>query len=622
MDGFGVKDFDSVHKRCCCPIHAENTPSFIFSPKTNSCHCFGACGRNYDVIDAFMHQGLTYMQAVQKLFELAGVAYGFGELGVRTKRSYNYPKPEQNEVKDAVYAYLAKRKISKETVDYLDIRQDSKGNIAFNYYDLNDTLTMVKYRPTRKIAHGENKNWCQQGADTTPILFNMNRINVDQPLLITSGELDCAAAVESGFINAVSIPLGDGNTHWIPECQDWLEQFKEIIIAHDNDESGLKFVKEVVPRLGSWRCKIVNIPEYYEDEEGKKHSVKDINEMLYFFGKDKVLEAIVNAQDSPVPSLVDFADVEDVDLTDIDGIRFGIDALDKELMRLFYGSFTIISGTPGSGKTSFLYQLICQALDQEKNCQVYSKELPAWMSRNWLMYLLAGRRHLVEYVSPEGATYYRVKPEAKKKISDFYRGKLMLYKDDWSNDVKSIQDSMIDSVRKYGSKLFLLDNMTTIDLGANDDNKWQKQTELVNQLIQFSMKYNVCTILVCHPRKMQDLTENVGLYELSGTANLINLAHRAISLRRIGKKEKAGIPNAKGDGWVKPPCPYDVVVSVQKDRLRGRANLECGLYYDVPSRRFFTKPEEFEHNYAWDTTEYIDHVPYPVVDTEEEIFGK
>ena len=52
MDGFGVKDFDSVHKRCCCPIHAENTPSFIFSPKTNSCHCFGACGRNYDVIDA------------------------------------------------------------------------------------------------------------------------------------------------------------------------------------------------------------------------------------------------------------------------------------------------------------------------------------------------------------------------------------------------------------------------------------------------------------------------------------------------------------------------------------------------------------------------------------------
>ncbi len=218
MDGFGVKDFDSVHKRCCCPIHAENTPSFIFSPKTNSCHCFGACGRNYDVIDAFMHQGLTYMQAVQKLFELAGVAYGFGELGVRTKRSYNYPKPEQNEVKDAVYAYLVKRKISKETVDYLDIRQDSKGNIAFNYYDLNDTLTMVKYRPTRKIAHGENKNWCQQGADTTPILFNMNRINVDQPLLITSGELDCAAAVEAGFINAVSIPLGDGNTHWIPEC--------------------------------------------------------------------------------------------------------------------------------------------------------------------------------------------------------------------------------------------------------------------------------------------------------------------------------------------------------------------------------------------------------------------
>ena len=32
------------------------------------------------------------------------------------------------------------------------------------------------------------KNWCQKGADTRPLLFNMNRVNISQPLLITEGE--------------------------------------------------------------------------------------------------------------------------------------------------------------------------------------------------------------------------------------------------------------------------------------------------------------------------------------------------------------------------------------------------------------------------------------------------
>ncbi|HAN21843.1 MAG TPA: hypothetical protein DCP51_09270 [Clostridiales bacterium] len=59
-----------------------------------------------------------------------------------------------------------------------------------------------------------------------PILYNMNKINYDNPLLITSGELDYAAAIEAGYLNAVIIPLGNGNTHWVIECWDFLENFK------------------------------------------------------------------------------------------------------------------------------------------------------------------------------------------------------------------------------------------------------------------------------------------------------------------------------------------------------------------------------------------------------------
>ena len=117
----------------------------------------------------------------------------------------------------------------------------------------------------------------------------------------------------------------------------------------------------------------------------------------------------------------------------------------------------------------------------------------------------------------------------------------MIYRDQYSNQVEDIQNSMVDAVRKYGSKLFIIDNLMTVDLGANEQNTNAKQTEFVNWLIQFSMKYNVATVLVAHPRKLQPGASNVGMYDISGTSNIINLAHRAFGLKRVTAKEQEGV---------------------------------------------------------------------------------
>ena len=82
-----------------------------------------------------MHTGLTYLEALQKLFEEAKMVVSFGEKGVKTKHQYRYPKEEPINEKENVYSYLAKRCISKQTIDTLDVREDANGNIVFNYYD-------------------------------------------------------------------------------------------------------------------------------------------------------------------------------------------------------------------------------------------------------------------------------------------------------------------------------------------------------------------------------------------------------------------------------------------------------------------------------------------------------
>jgi len=447
-----LQNYDTKNRKACCPYHSENTPSFIYNSKNYNFHCLG-CHKNVDIIDVFMEKGSTYIEAVEKLFDLAGISYSFGEKNIKTKYSYRYPTPVECDNKDKVYEYFKLRKISPATVDYCDVRQDEQGNVVFNYYDSNDVLTMVKYRPSRKIIKGENKTWCQKGADTTPLLFNMNRINTSKPLLITEGEPDTMAAIESGYTNTVSVPLGAGNFHWIEECWEWLEQFDSIIICSDNDEAGIKMQKEVVYRLGSWRCKIVNIPMFYEQNDKQKIRVKDLNEVLYYFGKEKVMEIITNASDTPVASIVNISEIEDMDLDKIDGVLTGIKSIDKELMKLFYGTLTIFTGSPSAGKTSFLYQIVCQSLEQDKGVWLFSKELPVTMTRNWLNYIMSGRRNLDCYKTKEGADFYKVKPSAKKSIGRYYNDKWFVYKDEQPSDLDSLLASAEETVRKYGVKL-------------------------------------------------------------------------------------------------------------------------------------------------------------------------
>lgn len=585
-------------------------------------HCFG-CGRNTDIIDAFMHTGMTYIDAVRNLFELAKIPYSFGEAGVRTKSQYRYPRPEENEDRHKAYAYLSLRGISEETAKWANIGQDRYGNVVMNYYDTNDVLCMVKYRPAHKIdkSKGESKCWCQKDSDTTPLLFNMNRVNVSQPLLITEGEMDCLAAIEAGYINAVSVPFGANNYNWIEENFDWLEQFNSIIICSDNDEAGIKMQKECVYRLGSWRTKFVEIPKTIEAKE-KIIPTKDLNDILYLLGKQAVLDLILKAKDSPVDSVRDFSDITNIDLDEIDGVKTGIQELDKKLMRLFYGTFTILTGVNGSGKSSFLSQLICNAIDEDKNVFLYSGELPNFQSKNWINYIFAGQRNVMEYQF-NGAPYWKVTPSAQEKINNFYKGKLFIYKDEYDHKAVSILKTMEDTTRKYGCKLHIIDNLTAVNLENNDQNKYQKQEEFVTSLIDFAKRFNVAVVMVVHPHKI-DAPRRLTKMDIQGISAIIDLAHRILSLYRVTSVDKRGIPKQKGDGWYKEPIKYDVICDILKDRMLGYEGCSTGLYYDKPSRRFFVDEQSLDWRYRWDDAERDTPLPYPppqLIEAEE-IFGK
>lgn len=578
-----------------------------------------ACNKTVDIIDVLMGKGRTFLESVQFLFDKAGIECSFGEQNVKTKHNYRYPHEEPINDKPNVVDYFGKRGISKNVLDYLDVREDNHGNAVFNFYDTNDVLTMVKYRPSHTVEKhsGQPKTWCQKDSDTAPLLFNMNRVNTSKPLLCTEGEIDCASAIEAGYLNTVSVPLGAGNLHWIEENWDWLDTFDDIIIWSDNDVAGEKMRKECIYRLGTWRTKYIVTPEYYEKEDGRKIPLKDINDCLQIGGKQFVMDLISAAKDVPVKSVVDYSEIEELDVSQMDGVQTGIKPLDNELGKLFYGTLTILSGRPGSGKTSLIDQAIAMTIDNGSPTFLYSKELPERLSANWFNTIIAGRRNMVEKHNSSGKKYYVVPYDTQKKMQQYYNKKLFIYKDEESNDFEAVLKSAEECVRKFGCKLIVLDNLMMLDLKCNESDKNTAQTNLINLLIKFAVKFNVTVVLIAHPRKTQDSNSDIEMYDIAGSSNIINLAMRSIGLRRVSKKEKED-PKYK---WHK----YDVVLTVMKDRMFGKSDVQIGLWYDLVSRRFYTDYAEYDKQFAWDDNYYIDKLEYVDrgrVDPEDEFPDK
>lgn len=535
-----LQKFDEKNLKALCYWHDEETPSLVWNHKDNYYKCFG-CGRVYSIIDHYMNfYNLTYLGAVEKLFDESGIKYSFGTKNIKTKREYKYPKEETNTDRSKVEQYLALRCISKETLDYCDIRQDGHGNIVFNYYDTNDVLTMVKYRPARKLNKGEIKCWCQKGADTTPLLFNINRIDPTQPLLICEGELDCLSAIEAGFKNTVSVPFGAGNESWVEENWDFLEQFNKIIVWTDADEAGRKMKKNIIPRLGQWRCYEVEAPTEIE-KDGKIVYVKDINEVLYYYGKDKVIECINNAREMPITDVVDLYDIQEFDLETAEGVFSGFEEIDKWIYKFFFGCINIITGINGSGKSVLVNQMcICEPLNQGYDVFVFSGEMTKPQLKKWIELQLAGRRH----IQVENRHIRKIKPEIRKQIRDWYRGRIYVYDNDKDLTATSILNKMEELARKKGVKIFVLDNLMMIDLECNNENIWQKQKEFVVKLVNFAHKFNVLVHLVAHPKKVETIRRLTKL-DVGGSGDITNLAHYVMSIHRVTPKEKEGVKNKK-----------------------------------------------------------------------------
>lgn len=346
------------------PFNSDTTASCMWNQKELCWKDFSS-GRVIGILDLFQHKyGDTYKEAIVRLCEETGVTlpddgnwtgYNKGEL---LPKNYRYPyitEQSFNNRKD-VEEYLGKRGLSIATLDHFGIKEDEHKNIVFEFFDADNMLLSVKLRPSHRIRPSEPKMFWQNGSDNCPLLFNVNRVNFEQPLVITEGNIDAMSVFEAGYYNVVSIPGGVQDTKWIEFNYKFLENFSQFIVWTDNDEAGQQGRQKIVKRLGEYNCKIVTptddvldvIESYYQQYDANSHIRKaDANNVLIACGGGMILNLLRTAKEIENPKVKRLMDYDEQQLQDLPRISTGFKAIDRVMYGNFENSLTVLTGKAG-----------------------------------------------------------------------------------------------------------------------------------------------------------------------------------------------------------------------------------------------------------------------------------
>lgn len=548
------------NNKCLCFLHSESNPSMAFDSKKKKFKCF-SCGQSYDIFNHYQeHYNQSFLEAIKSIVNDFNLNI---EVIINdTDRKAKKEPTIHNSYTESILSYCEKRNISKSTIDYVGVKENN-GSVCFEYRNELGEHLANKYRRTKKPKNNNApKMWFEKGTNVNT-LFNMDKVNVSEPLLITEGEFDCLSAIESGFKNTVSIPSGvNGTNEWITSNWTFIEQFEEIIIWFDNDEAGIKGAREVFNRLPNASVKIVRC-----------EIANDINELLHKYGKLAILKQIEKATTPTLEGVATLDMIEDFDVHEAETLKTGIDYIDDKLIGMVFGSLNVLSGKNGSGKSTILNQIyIAEAINQGYKTFLFSGELIGGNVKYWLLQTLANEEQFAEYTAKDGHKYKKVTMQGKEKIIQDMKDRFFLYDND-DYRIEAIIEKMTILAKRYGVRVFVIDNLMTVESSLKD--KYEAETDIVKKLKNFAKKYNALVHLVAHPRK--SMNDEIEKDDVAGSANITNLADYVTTISRAKDEE----------------VEYDAILKILKNRHTG-VNVGKKLMFSIERKRFFSAETEKE----------------------------
>lgn len=284
--------------------------------------------------------------------------------------------------------------------------------------------------------------------------------------------------------------------------------------------------------------------------------------------------------------------IKKVDLSSIESMKTGYNDLDRNIVGLNIGEVSILSGSNSSGKSSWINNLMLNVIQQGYKVALWSGELPPAILKTWIQMCAAGKQYLRP--SKIEGRYY-VPNDIATKIDAWLDGKFYLYNNEYSNKWQQIFNDM-NELLKIGVKLFILDNLFSLDVDIFEGDKNNKHKELILEICKFAKKNGVHILLVAHPRKTVGfLRKN----DISGTADLTNAVDNVFICHRVNNDFFRAGKEFFGEKNIMLYQEFGNVIEIAKNRLYGAVDVMCGMHYEVESRRFKNTNDEIIH-YGWE----------------------
>ncbi len=452
--------------------------------------------------------------------------------------------------------WLAKRGLRSDTAEKLGVttRSDSRGNWLVFPYRLGGVLVNRKFRLTAEKQHEMDTGGrlCLWNADT---LKSQRVVDHGGSVIITEGEFDALAAIQSGFQSVVSVPNGapsdriddpvnSNRYRFLWESRDDLERVKKFILATDGDGPGLALAHDLASILGPERCEFVSYPE----------GCKDLNETLLKHGDCALAQVINKAKPFPVRGLYSLDDFPDA--PPVQSMATGIECIDP-YMAIVPGTLTVFTGYSNMGKSTVMNTIIAHAIANAVPVCVASFETaPKPILRDGIAKALIG---CSDYE-------FNGHPMHKSACAEV-GGSLRIVSNALDENLEFDIDTFLDTVRiavlRDGARLVVLDPWNELEhKRARDESLTEYVGRAIRRVKAFARRYNVAFWIVAHPTKPQKgVNQMPSLYDVSDSANWSNKADYGLVYHRPDKtvneaqlavvKVRMGLPGKCGVETVK-----------------------------------------------------------------------
>ena len=280
-----------------------------------------------------------------------------------------------------------------------------------------------------------------------------------------------------------------------------------------------------------------------------------------------------------------------MDLNLLPKVKTGYYEIDSALGGgICFGQVCLLTGKRGNGKSTFMSNIIANALDQNVGVFAYSGELAGYHFKRWLNCQLAGNTYMVERKNEYGESTYTIDPEISKKISEWYRGKAFIFDNSFIDDDDE-HTALTEIVREVASRrnvrLICLDNlMTAMDTITEQSNLYLAQSNFVGELKKIAVRYDVAIILVAHPRKQgKDGNTVFDNDDVSGSGDITNKVDIVMSYGRATEG-----------------TDHNSELIISKNRLAGALRMgkdKILLNYSAKTKRV-TGMRELAKRYGWE----------------------